>query len=57
MLADDVACDTRNKFPGNVWADANRAIDLYGDEIEVDYKGREVTVENVIRLLTGEELL
>ncbi|PWN22825.1 hypothetical protein BCV69DRAFT_280432 [Microstroma glucosiphilum] len=53
MLADDVACDTRNKFPGNVWADANRAIDLYGDEIEVDYKGREVTVENVIRLLTG----
>lgn len=53
MLADDAACDPRNRFPGNVWADSNRALDLYGQEIQVDYKGREVTVENLIRLLTG----
>ncbi|PWN30342.1 hypothetical protein BDZ90DRAFT_225203 [Jaminaea rosea] len=53
MLADDAACDPRNRFPGNVWADSNRALDLYGGEIQVDYKGSEVTVEALIRLLTG----
>ncbi|KAK7684642.1 glycosylphosphatidylinositol anchor biosynthesis [Cerrena zonata] len=30
----------------------DQAIDLYGDLIEVDYRGYEVTVENFIRLLT-----
>lgn len=53
MLADDAACNSRNKFPGCVYADASRAIDLYGDNIEVDYRGYEVTVENFIRVLTG----
>ncbi|KAG9313391.1 peptidase C13 family-domain-containing protein, partial [Chiua virens] len=53
MLADDVACNSRNKFPGNVYAKAGRHLDLYGDNIEVDYRGYEVTVENFIRLLTG----
>lgn len=53
MLADDIACDSRNRYPGNVWADEARALDLYGSQVEVDYKGREVTVENLIRLLTG----
>ena len=31
---------------------ADRALDLYGDNIEVDYRGYEVTVENFIRLMT-----
>lgn len=53
MLADDVACDSRNMFPGTVWSDAARDQDLYGSSVEVDYKGKEVTVENVVRLLTG----
>ncbi|KZS97591.1 hypothetical protein SISNIDRAFT_449125 [Sistotremastrum niveocremeum HHB9708] len=53
MLADDVACNTRNKFPGSVYANQGRRLDLYGDNIEVDYRGYEVTVENFIRLLTG----
>ncbi|CAO1620052.1 unnamed protein product [Parajaminaea phylloscopi] len=53
MLADDAACDSRNRFPGSIWADSDRSLDLYGQEIQVDYKGKEVTVENVIRLLTG----
>jgi GPI-anchor transamidase subunit K len=30
-----------------------RSLDLYGSNVEVDYKGYEVTVENFIRLLTG----
>jgi len=53
MLADDAACNSRNKFPGSVYANAGRRLDLYGDNIEVDYRGYEVTVENFIRVLTG----
>ena len=47
-----MACNPRNIFPGTVYNDASRALDLYGDNIEVDYRGYEVTVENFIRLLT-----
>ena len=54
MLADDVACNARNKFPATVYANAGRHLDLYGDNIEVDYRGYEVTVENFIRVLTGK---
>ncbi|CDU23584.1 probable GPI8-GPI-anchor transamidase [Sporisorium scitamineum] len=53
MLADDAACNPRNKFPGNVWASSANRLDLYGHNIEVDYRGYEVSVENLIRLLTG----
>ncbi|KAI9782428.1 MAG: glycosylphosphatidylinositol anchor biosynthesis [Peltula sp. TS41687] len=59
MLPDDMACNPRNAFPGTVFNNADRALDLYGDNIEVDYRGYEVTVENFIRLLTdrvGEEM-
>ncbi|KAH3677143.1 hypothetical protein WICMUC_001898 [Wickerhamomyces mucosus] len=52
MLSDDVACNPRNLFQGSVFNNADRGIDLYGDSIEVDYRGYEVTVENFIRLLT-----
>ena len=53
MLADDAACNARNRFPATVYANAGRKLDLYGNNIEVDYRGYEVTVENFIRLLTG----
>lgn len=53
MLADDASCNLRNKFPGSVYANPGRHLDLYGDNIEVDYRGYEVTVENLIRVLTG----
>lgn len=54
MLADDVACNARNSFPGKVYANKDRRVDLYGERIEVDYRGYEVTVESFLRLLTGE---
>ena len=54
MLADDVACNPRNKFPATVYANPGRLLDLYGENIEVDYRGYEVTVENFIRVLTGK---
>ncbi|CAG8467872.1 4566_t:CDS:2 [Ambispora leptoticha] len=53
MLADDVACNPRNVFPATVFNNAGRYLDLYGDNVEVDYRGYEVTVENFIRVLTG----
>ncbi|KIM37229.1 hypothetical protein M413DRAFT_31151 [Hebeloma cylindrosporum] len=53
MLADDASCNSRNKFPGSVYANPGRHLDLSGDNIEVDYRGYEVTVENFIRVLTG----
>ena len=53
MLADDVACNARNKVPGCVYHSSGRTLDLYGDNIEVDYRGNEVTVENFLRVLTG----
>ncbi|RKP04994.1 peptidase C13 family-domain-containing protein, partial [Thamnocephalis sphaerospora] len=53
MLADDVACNARNKLPGTVFNNANKQLELVGQSIEVDYRGYDVTVENFIRLLTA----
>jgi phosphatidylinositol glycan class K len=53
MMADDMACNARNPFPARVFNNANRKINLYGDNIEVDYRGYDVTVENFVRLMTG----
>ncbi|KAH9994711.1 peptidase C13 family-domain-containing protein, partial [Russula vinacea] len=48
-----LACNSRNHFPGCVFANRGHALDLYGENIEVDYRGYEVTVQNFLRLLTG----
>jgi phosphatidylinositol glycan class K len=53
MLADDMACNPRNPFPAQIFQHKNKQTNLYGDNIEVDYRGYEVTVENFIRVLTG----
>lgn len=53
MLADDAACNARNPYPGAVWPASSKDLDLYGDDVEVDYRGYEVTVPNFLRLLTG----
>lgn len=53
MIADDMACNPRNPRPATVFNNANQNINVYGDDVEVDYRGYEVTVENFVRLLTG----
>ncbi|XP_067637282.1 putative GPI-anchor transamidase isoform X2 [Eurosta solidaginis] len=53
MVADDMACNARNPRPGQVYNNAKQHINVYGDDVEVDYRGYEVTVENFVRLLTG----
>jgi len=53
MIADDMACNPRNVYAGQIFNNENHKINLYGENIEVDYRGYEVNVENVIRVLTG----
>ncbi|XP_077986599.1 GPI-anchor transamidase-like [Glandiceps talaboti] len=53
MLADDIACNARNPRPATVFNNANQHINVYGDDVEVDYRGYDVTVENFVRVLTG----
>lgn len=57
MLADDMACNPRNVYPGQIFNNENKKLNLYGEHIEVDYRGYEVTVANFIRVLTGMLLL
>jgi GPI-anchor transamidase subunit K len=54
MLADDMACNARNSFPGQIFNSEDHVLNLYGTDVEVDYRGYDVTVENFIRVLTGE---
>ncbi|KAK9705588.1 hypothetical protein RND81_07G068500 [Saponaria officinalis] len=53
MLVDDMACNARNKYPAQVFNNENHRLNLYGDNVEVDYRGYEVTVENFLRVLSG----
>lgn len=53
MLADDVACNPRNPFPATVFNSASHHINVYDSDIEIDYRGCDVTVESFTRLLTG----
>ncbi|KAL0487519.1 GPI-anchor transamidase subunit K [Acrasis kona] len=52
MLADDVACNARNSYPAQIFNNQNKMTNLYGDNVEVDYRGYEVTVENFMRMMT-----
>ncbi len=54
MLADDMACNARNAIPGTVFNHYDHVLNVYGGgDVEVDYRGAEVTVDNFIRLLTS----
>lgn len=53
MLADDVACSPRNGYPGEVFLSQAHTRNVYGDAVQVDYRGPEVTVRTVLGLLEG----
>jgi glycosylphosphatidylinositol transamidase (GPIT) subunit GPI8 len=44
MVADDMACNPRNPRPATVFNNANQHINVYGDDVEVDYRGYEVSL-------------
>lgn len=40
MLADDMPCNARNPRPATVFNNAYHHINVYGDDVEVDYRGQ-----------------
>ena len=42
MLADDMPCNARNPRPATVFNNAYHHINVYGDDVEVDYRGRQL---------------
>ena len=55
MLADDFACNPRNIYPSTILSDVNdkNGFNAYDKEMEVDYRGDEVTVGIFLDVLTG----
>lgn len=47
-------CDLRNPYPGKIYNSKARDLNLYTDDVEVDYRGDDVTVEALLRVLTGK---
>lgn len=54
MLADDIPCDARNPEPNSVVCQREN---LFPSSVEVDYRGNDVTVDNLIRVLTGRHVV
>lgn len=46
MVADDMACNPRNPRPATVFNNVNQNINVYGDNVEVDYRGYEVCISH-----------
>jgi len=44
MVADDMACNPRNPSPATVFNNADQQLNVYGDDVEVDFRGYEVNV-------------
>lgn len=53
MLPDDMACNGRSSYPGQIFHESSHSLNLYSPDIEVDYRGHEVTADSFLRLLTG----
>lgn len=52
MLAGDIPCDPRNAAPGRMVNARADGPNLYLPDIQVDYRGAEVTAENFLRVLS-----
>ncbi|GMI10316.1 hypothetical protein TrVE_jg4467 [Triparma verrucosa] len=52
MLADDMPNNVRNVETGKMYGERSRVNDLYKD-VQVDYNGRDVTVETFLQVLSG----
>lgn len=48
MVADDMACNPRNPRPATVFNNANQHINVYGDDVEVDYRGYEASTKYIL---------
>ena len=56
MLADDLPTNARNPFKNGMYASGpDDSKTLYDASIEIDYRGEDVTVENLARVLLGRQ--
>lgn len=53
MLPDNHACNARNLDPGTVYFDLDSKENVYCSDIEVDYKGEDLTYETILNLVRG----
>jgi phosphatidylinositol glycan class K len=57
MLADDIPCNSRNPLPCTILSEDSRTQDpMYPADIEVDYRGDDVSVASLMRVLTNRHL-
>lgn len=47
-----MACNSRNPSPATIFNNREQAINVYGDDVEVDYRNYDVTVESFIRYIS-----
>ena len=52
FLGDEVACNARNPFKDTIYPYPNHEMNLF-ENVQVDYSGSDVTVENFFRVLLG----
>lgn len=56
MVADDIPCDGRNPLKNAIFPEYARTgtgNSVYNADVEIDYRGTDVTVENFLRVLVG----
>jgi phosphatidylinositol glycan class K len=53
FLPENHACNARNLIPGTIYMNEDHQKNLYCNDIEVDYKGTEVTAESILNLFRG----
>ena len=53
FLPDNHACNPRNPHPGTIYHNEALQENVYCDDIEVDFKGDEVTAEAILNLFRG----
>lgn len=52
MLADEVACNARNPYKDSIHPIGSHRVDLF-ENVQIDYGGNDVTVDNFFRVLLG----
>jgi phosphatidylinositol glycan class K len=52
MLPENIPCNPRNNFPYEMFNGQTKE-NLYDGNIEVDYRGKDITPDSIVRLLTG----
>ena len=53
LLPENHVCNPRNVYPGQLYVDPNHEINLYCEDVEVDYKETDISDESILNMLRG----